>query len=72
MIKKKLKAEKKAKIGKKKVIKRGHRPKGPKKCPYVVYITETLKNKIKADAKKHGMYLTDYAEALLSKKLHRN
>ena len=48
------------------------KPRKDKKVPYVVYVTPNLKSKIKAYAKKKDLFLTDVAEALLSRGLHAN
>lgn len=56
-------------MAKKKTVKKSRKP---KKIAYVVYITPQLKSKLKAYAKKKDLYLTDVAEALLSRGLHAN
>ena len=44
----------------------------PEKVPFVMYITPNLKAKLKAYAKKKDLFLTDVAEALLSRGLGAN
>lgn len=56
----------------KKQIKKVKKSRKPEKVPYVIYITPNLKAKLKAYAKKKDLFLTDVAEALLSRGLHAN
>lgn len=50
----------------------GKKPKGEPKVPFVVYLTPTLKDGLKKFAAKKKIWMTDFAESVLSRAIGRN